>query len=78
MYVRAPKHFKSGKQHIFFFRGVYTNKYTLTHDKCFALMHELNENTIFSLVTTSLTKATYVDCLLSRVTIKQPVLLNIK
>lgn len=29
MFVRAPKHFKSGKQKIFFFCGVYTKKFFL-------------------------------------------------
>lgn len=77
MYVRAPKHFKSGKQHIFFFRGSMLSKQKLTSTQPFSLVHSLKSQSVFSLVSSSMNKSLYNDLLISRVTTRQPVLLKI-
>ena len=78
MYVRAPKHFKSGKQHIFFFNGKVRKNYKIT-----------NVNNKFSLITTESLKTSLFssssflsvnilpDYILKRVTVEQSATIKI-
>lgn len=50
MFVRAPKHFKSGKQKIFFFCGIYTKKFFLKSFFDYRwLVSSNNNNLVYSL-----------------------------
>lgn len=65
MFVRAPKHFKSGKQHIFFFNSIKTKSYTYMLQK--PLTNRFAGVLFFNLVAQSLV-APHPDILVSRVT----------
>jgi len=77
MYVRAPKHFKSGKQHFFYFRARFLRTCVF-----FANNKELNLSTIsgeqlISTVTSATEQPTAIDYTTTRVTVRQNVFLKI-
>lgn len=47
MFVRAPKHFKSGKQHIFFFNGIFLKKLKLNSSLSYKWVFKANNKHLF-------------------------------
>lgn len=66
MFVRAPKHFKSGKQHIFFFNSVKIKQYRRVLRK--PLTNNFDGSLFFNLIAESLVTS-HPDILISRITL---------
>lgn len=76
MFVRAPKHFKSGKQHIFFFNTLVRKKQFYNATKDVLVRKSKNILALYSLIKLydilDVTSGVYI----SRITVEQSVLLN--
>lgn len=67
MFVRAPKHFKSGKQHVFFFETTLRKTYKLTCYKFISSLITLSPYQLHSFATSSLGGDIINDVRVSRV-----------
>jgi hypothetical protein len=75
MFLRSPKHFKRGKQHIFFFRGGFKQTYNFNCNTF--IIYNLKKNVINSLMSSFINKNLFTDFLLSKIIIKQTIFLKI-
>lgn len=69
MFVRAPKHFKSGKQILVFFNGIYKNLLNIKLKKSTNYLHSLNSKILYSFVKNYYNKKLVNDIIISRLTI---------
>lgn len=77
MYVGAPKHFKLGKQHIFFFRSRFLKKYVFSINNSNLNISSICGAQLFSTITNNLDKTLYTDCTINRVSLEQDVILKV-
>lgn len=68
MFLRAPKHFKSGKQHIYFFSGLYIQKSVLVVSLNNNIL--LSNNNILSILNIKLNQIKDPNIYLNRLTLK--------
>lgn len=69
MFVRAPKHFKAGKQHLVFFNGLHIIKHPINVFNPNFYMYQ-NNNVLFNLLKKLAEKPSNNEILLHRITIK--------
>lgn len=77
MYVRAPKHFKSGKQHLFFFRGCYYNTYRLNSNNHFYDITKTTGAEVFSGISYIVNDISLGDCELNKIILKQDAIIKL-
>lgn len=70
MFVRAPKHFKSGKQIIVFFNSIYRKKWILKLQQPANWIHLGNKQVIFNLLNMLYKQKLNNDIVTSRITIE--------
>jgi hypothetical protein len=68
MFVRAPKHFKSGKQHVFFFESIFLKTYVFNSVKLLPSIFFLKPNILFNLTLSKLSTNTNNSMKISRLT----------
>lgn len=69
MFVRAPKHFKSGKQIIVFFNGVYKTFISIKLKNSSNIIHSLSNKSLYSFFKNFCNKKLINDIILSKITI---------
>lgn len=74
MFVRAPKHFKSGKQHVFFFETIVYKTYKLNSVKLTPIIFFLKPNTLFNLTISKINTKTNNSIKISRLTYTSEIL----
>ncbi len=74
MFLRSPKHFKTGKQHIVFFNGLYYNELILTLPKF--NLNKINKTILFNLLKVHTNFIPNNDIIIHKLIIEQPKLIN--
>lgn len=74
MFVRAPKHFKSGKQHVFFFETITYKTYKLNSVKLIPVIFFLKSNALFNLTISKISTKTNNSVKISRLTYTSEIL----
>lgn len=69
MFVRAPKHFKAGKQHLVFFNGLFIDKFVLNTTNNNFFIYQ-NSGVIFNFLKKFSKKPSNNEILLHRITLK--------
>ena len=77
MFVRAPKHFKTGKQIIVFFNSVYTYRKLLNLKHKATWVYYLNNQVLFNLIKSLQQQKFKNDIVVSRVTLKTTLFFSI-
>ena len=77
MYVRAPKHFKSGKQHFFYFRARFLKTFVFLVNNRALNLSAIPGDQLFSTVTSAVERSTAIDYTTNKITVHQDVFLKI-
>lgn len=77
MYVRAPKHFKSGKQHFFYFRARFLKTFVFLVNNRELNLSAIPGDQLFSTVTSAVERSTAIDYTTNKITVHQDVFLKI-
>lgn len=75
MFLRSPKHFKRGKQHIFFFKGGFKQSFTFNCNSF--ILYNLKKNVSSHLLFSFMNKNLFTDFVLSKILVKQTIFLKI-
>lgn len=70
MFVRAPKHFKTGKQIIVFFNSIYRKKWTLNMQQPTSWVYLNNKQVTFNLLNSIYKQKLNNDIITSRITVE--------
>ena len=68
MFLRAPKHFKTGKQHLFHFSGTFTRIHTISVYPSSASYFLSSNGAVYNSIA-SLREFNFTDCVISRVSV---------
>ena len=70
MFVRAPKHFKSGKQIIVFFNGIYRRRFMLSLNYTSSWAYSGNQQAIFKILNSLYRQTLSNEIITSRITLE--------
>ena len=76
MFVRAPKHFKSGKQILVFFNGIYRTKLNIKLKKSINYLNSLNSKVLYNFIKNYYNKKLINDTIISRITVSSSFLIK--